>query len=179
MREDVAATLLWRLGMDLDSIRPRLIGQPLTLPLPPDILDDLDYGLSPCDEPLIDSTTEANLFVWQDCLTDVWNVRATAGGSPTPVSYTGTITSDQPMFGLVPVRLELGDMLEFVSETEIRFELNVMSRGKDGFQFRFPAGANVCLGKHSLETLEGKLGVEKVTIPIPFNLTGLSSCYFR
>lgn len=103
------------------------------------ISDDDEPIVQPaCGAPSYSKATESALFVWKDCESNYWHVRATAGGRK--LTYRGSLTSNPGLTELAGFSMEAGDLLPLPD-----FKLVVSGSSQDGFDFRFPTGSNVCL----------------------------------
>ena len=144
------------------------------------ILDN-DGGSTPvCGQPNFDLTADTAVFLWNDCADpQQWHARMTAGGVPN--SYRGSVTSNQPFNSLQGFSLEASDSLpaDFSTPTAgpITYVLNVGGTGQDGFEFNFPASANVCFDLAS-PALPVYIGSSRVEVAAPVNLTTFSACEF-
>jgi hypothetical protein len=128
---------------------------------------------SPCGQPTYDKTTEAAVFVWQDCTTQIWNTRVT-GGSQT-LSYDGNVEADQALVGVTPFSVESSDLLDNSTPSTIAYSLKVAGSGQDGYAFTVPNGASACLTLTS-PTLPVYLGSVRAPMPASFDLTTLGAC---
>jgi hypothetical protein len=101
------------------------------------ILDDDTGGTPPaCGQPAYDKAAQAALFVWNDCATNNWHIRATAGGQT--LIYRGSLTPVASLANLAGFSFETGDALP------PNFIMNVAGTGQDGLDFSLPSG-EVCL----------------------------------
>jgi len=100
--------------------------------------NDEPVGQPACGAPGYNKATESALFVWKECASNKWHVRATAGGRN--LRYVGSLTSNPALSSLLGVSLESGDLLPSPN-----YKLTVSGSSQDGFDFVFPTGADVCL----------------------------------
>lgn len=94
----------------------------------------------PYGVPSYNPATEDGLFLWKEG--DVWHLRAVAGFSGWQ-KYTGSIVSDMPLSSATPVNFETNDVLDTSNPQLLTFKLTMSRPYFDGFDFEFPAGANV------------------------------------
>ena len=95
-----------------------------------------------CGTPTYNPATEGGLYLFEDCESGLWHLRAVAGGATR--SFAGTLTSGGGFVQVTPVALESGDRLT-TTATSVAFTLNVYQSGQDGVDFRLPAGAAAIL----------------------------------
>ncbi len=132
------------------------------------ILDD-DGGstLPECGEPAYDKASESAMFVWNDCGTNDWHVRVTAGGQT--LSYQGSLTSDAGFTTMTAFSYEGNDVLP------PNYVMNVGNTGQDGLDFSFEAGAGVCLTLNS-PSLPVYAGANRVLVDSAVSLPDFGSC---
>ena len=108
------------------------------------ILDNDSGGAqTACGTPAQSPGTEAAVFVWKNCTTGIWSMRVTAGGGSK--TYNGSVDSSQPFSTVTPVSVEANDTLNYTTDpSRIVFGLTTTSTYQDGFNFSFPASADVC-----------------------------------
>ncbi len=135
----------------------------------------IDNDLSACGIPSYDAASEEAIFLWQNCSTGQWNLRATAG-TTSFVQYNGMITSDQGFTSVTPFSLEANDILDTSDPGQVNFSLQMSSPWQDGFGFQVPAGADVCLTIDSPNNASILLGSNKSQVTSPINLTTLQPC---
>ncbi len=133
------------------------------------ILDN-DGGstLPACGQPSYDKATETAAFIWNDCGTNDWHVRVTAGGQV--VSYQGTLTSDQGFTTMSPFSFEANDVLP------PNYVMNVGNTGQDGLDFSFPTGAAVCFTLDSPSNLPVYAGSDRVLMGSAMSLPDFGAC---
>ncbi len=117
-------------------------------------------------------------FVWKDCTTNRWFVRAAAGGDPTKTQYNGTVSADQGFSSVNAFSLENNDFVDTTNPQSISFKHVVKNNAEDGFDFVLvdDNGAENCL---SLDAPAGApifVGPLAWPAPNPVNLGDLGSC---
>jgi len=99
-----------------------------------------------CGRPEFDSSTEAGMFIWQDCqTTGTWHIIATAGGASTVAAYGGSIQSNTSVSGLSGVSYESSDQLSSPDTSRISFLMRMLNRGQDGIDFDSAGSTLICL----------------------------------
>ncbi len=135
-----------------------------------------DDEASPCGAPTYDSSTEQAVFVWKDCGTDNWYARISAGGAPWG-PYTGTVVADQAFTSVTGFSIEASDILDYTTDpTQVSYTLNVGGAGQDGFDFSFPANANVCFSLDSPSGVPVYVGASRTPVTSSFDLATLGVC---
>ncbi|MCU7890873.1 MAG: hypothetical protein KZQ78_04340 [Candidatus Thiodiazotropha sp. (ex Ustalcina ferruginea)] len=137
----------------------------------------LDDEINPCGAPPYDSSIDQALFVWKDCTSGSWHVRATAGGDPAGVRYTGAVTSNASLSLVAGVSLESSDSLDYTSDpTRIEYLLNIWNNGEDGYQFTPVNGVPTCLRPTAPSGVQVLVGPERQPLTGPFDLESLGQC---
>ncbi|HEX5787877.1 MAG TPA: FG-GAP-like repeat-containing protein [Woeseiaceae bacterium] len=135
-------------------------------------IDDDDPGA--CGAPTFDPATDRGLYVWQDCGSAEWFVRAVGGGVNR--TYRGRVQSDAPFATVVPFNIEGSDVLDFTTDpARIEYAMEVGNSGQDGFQFEI-AGTAACLELDSPD-VKVFVGAQRNPLTPPFDLVSLGSCY--
>jgi hypothetical protein len=99
---------------------------------------DNDGGVLPaCGKPTYNKATETALFIWNDCGTTQWHMRATGGVGPT-VSFRGSLIASPAFSTLTGFSIESSDRLP------PSFLFNVGANAQDGADFSLPAGGQAC-----------------------------------
>ena len=131
--------------------------------------------LSACGEPVINAGVDREVFVWKDCASGVWHTRFTPGGVFT--TYRGAVDSSVAFSSVVPVGIESGDMLDYVTDaTRIDYILNISNGYFDGIDFTYPAGARVCFGLDQPAGQAVLVGADRTPVSAPFDLDTLGPC---
>lgn len=95
-----------------------------------------------CGQPAYSQGADQALYLWQNCFSGQWQLRATGGGTDT--RYTGQIRSSVALAAPVAANLEGNDSLTQPTAQQISFDLRSGAFGQDGFSFTLPADANSC-----------------------------------
>ena len=128
----------------------------------------------PGGEPTIDLSSDRGAFLWQDCNTQEWFMRFTAGG--TFSVYEGSVTSDMPVSTLTPFSIEASDVLN-TTATGIYFNLRMGQVYWDGFDFTVPAGSQMCINVDLPGGLNNvEVGAMRTPIAPPFDPDTLGPC---
>lgn len=129
-----------------------------------------------CGEPSYNATTESVVAVWKNCTTGTWSVRSTAGGN-TFQAYTGNISSNQGLSGIVGVNLEPADLLEYgVNPTKLNFRMQLSPPGFDGFDFELSSDATACFTTGLPNGATVIVGANRVVVGGSFDLRTLGAC---
>ncbi len=144
-------------------------------------VSDFDPPISgdECGEPAYLTDLDQALFVWKDCGSGEWHVRATAGGASEPLTYLGAIDIDTGGTGqfssFSKKSFESSDSIDF-SSSRIDFAMTTAGAGEDGFSMSLTDGDPGCL---SLSTPSGTrifLGASHIEVSAPFSLSTLEGC---
>ena len=131
-----------------------------------------------CGIPTFDRNVDQGVFIWQDCATREWTVRA--AGGPGEATFVGGVVSDQGFGPITPFSIESRrDTLDFTTDPNlIDFSLNVINGGgvQDGFSFDFPVGSNTCFMLESPVGARIEVGAANTPMPMPFDLETLGPC---
>ncbi len=132
----------------------------------------LDDEPSACDMPDYDRASEQAVFIWQDCATGQWSMRATAGGSL--VTLVGSVESEAPFTSVVPFSIEGNDVLDFTTDPAIiDFELTTNNIGQDGFDFEIAGSTCFILEQPDLPIY---VGVQRNLLGSAFDIETLGLC---
>lgn len=134
----------------------------------------VDNEESACGEPAVDGSVDASLFVWQDCQTGVWHLRATAGGGY--ASYTGGLASPAALAGPTAIDIEPHDALNTPSTGEIEFLMQIWGNGLDEFSFQPVPGQPVCLTLEAGGAQTALVGDDRQAYSLPLDLNTLGPC---
>ena len=127
---------------------------------------------SACDMPEYDRATEQAVFLWRDCDTGLWSMRATAGGSL--VTLVGSVESAAPFTSLVPFSIEPNDVLDNTTDPAvIDFVLTTNNIGQDGFDFETAASTCFILEQPALPIY---VGVQRNLLGSAFDIETLDLC---
>ena len=132
-----------------------------------------------CGEPAYDANLDRVILIWKDCVNDSWHIQAMSGGSPTNLTYSGKITSDQDFTSVVGDGLEVSDSLDFTTDPKvIDFTFKMNTGGRDGVNFTFPGGSLVCFDPATLP-VDAQVLVGSKHLPLqvmPMDLESLEAC---
>ena len=130
-----------------------------------------------CGEPVIRASTEKGVFLWQDCPSGAWHVRATAGG-PSKVTYRGQVVAEQPIASAPEAfSLEGADFLDTDNPPlHTAFRFNVVNNGRDGFDFAPSASGQTCFNVESPADAQIYLVADKSTLGKNIDLSTLAPC---
>jgi Calx-beta domain/ASPIC and UnbV/FG-GAP-like repeat len=129
-----------------------------------------------CGAPVYDRHLESGVFLWKDCTSDIWKIRAVAGDSVGQVIYSGDVTTDQAFSNVAGFDLEGGDTFDTSDPARIVYKLRVKQPGEDGFDFSVAAGSASCLTLDLPQNASVLLGKKAIPAPLDLDLTTLQSC---
>ncbi len=141
------------------------------------ILDD-DANIA-CGAPAIDGAVTKALYVWKDCGTSTWHMRATAGGE-TGIQHEGTVTLTNGIFTSTPAytaySMEGIDSVVISNADTVATYLWRMSyNGVDGMDFDISAGAGICLDILD-PALPVLIGANATAVTAPLDLETQGAC---
>ncbi|MCG8426019.1 MAG: hypothetical protein MI754_01525, partial [Chromatiales bacterium] len=133
-------------------------------------------AITTCGQPTIDRSVERGVFLWQDCPSNNWHMRVTAGGGPR-VDYDGQVSAAQPFPSVpVPFSLEGADSLDSSDPMLILYDLRVANTGQDGFGFEVPASGQTCFEVLSPVDAQLFLGPDKQLVGNSVDLATTGPC---
>jgi len=127
-----------------------------------------------CGQPAYTKSLDQGMFLWKDCATKQWSLRAGSGGSATMINYSGQFTSNNAFTSVTTYSLEAGDVVDTADSSKIGFSLSSVGNGDDGFQFS-TTGTSTCLYVTKPEAVRLLVGSKTLPATLPLNLTTLSS----
>ncbi|BFM05559.1 Calx-beta domain-containing protein [Halioxenophilus aromaticivorans] len=138
----------------------------------------LDDEVSPaCLSPSYNGATEKALFVWKDCATGVWSVRATSGGASSLIAFEGMVDSVSGFESVEEVSLESSDEVDYTTNTSrIDFYMEMWRHSQDGFDFKPVKESESCIYLDSPGNTPILIGEEKLVVTSPVNLNTLQAC---
>ncbi len=128
-----------------------------------------------CGQPTYSAGKDQGVFIWKDCSADTWEMRVTAGGNASGITYSGAISSTGGFSVVNQVAYESEDALT-MGTTQISYKMNVYKSGVDGFTFVLPSASKACFGLQSPASAQVFLGPNAVSMPMSFDLNTLKSC---
>lgn len=125
----------------------------------------------PCGAPRYDATSDHAIFLWRDCSTGHWSLRAMGGGSH--AAAVGELSATYPI--RVTARIDLGatDDLQSVEPTRLRYSLQLWGLAVNGFDFDLPADANATFDL-TATGLPVLVGPDRILRVPPFDLLDLA-----
>ena len=134
-----------------------------------------DDEVSPCGVNPFDPNTQAGVFLYQDCTSEMWSLRISGGGGSF-MSYQGSLTADQPFSSIAGVSLEVNDVLDTSAGDIIDFSLGAGGSGIDGVDFTVAALPGACLRLTGGAATSAFVGDTLTAINTPFDLGTLGPC---
>ncbi|MEE9493957.1 MAG: Calx-beta domain-containing protein, partial [Gammaproteobacteria bacterium] len=141
------------------------------------ILTIIDNQINPCGVPVYDRATEKALFVWQDCATGEWTVRATSGGDSNGAIHTGSVESSAAFASVSGFSIEGSDLLDNTTDpARIDYLMKMFGTGEDGFQFTPESGSSSCFRPTGPAGVPVLIGQGKSAVTGAFDLATLGPC---
>lgn len=132
--------------------------------------DALPY---PCGTPTYAPASDAGIFVWKDCATGVWQLRASPGG--VLMTYSGSIISSDGFSSVVKKSVETNDTFDNVTDPRtIDFAFKVNRGAWDGVSFTPRQATGTCLSIDA--PAQVFFGPLRVPVPSQFDLETLGPC---
>jgi Calx-beta domain/ASPIC and UnbV/FG-GAP-like repeat len=165
---NISADALYEITEGSAAVQPAVLGAvpPLPAPQPGD----------ECGTPAFQSGTDRGMFIWKDCAGGQWHVRATAGGNPEQITYTGSVISTVPLENVLPYSLEGLDVLDNNDQAAISYRFDMLNSGVDGFDFQFASGETTCINANLPAGAKVFLGFKHLPAPLPLDLETLDVC---
>lgn len=133
-----------------------------------------DDEISPCGEPSYSSSTEPGVFLWRECPSGQWRMRASAGGVFT--TYSGLISSTGGFSQISGFSLEANDMLDLSQTNNAEYQLIVSGGGQDGVDFTPAPVSAACFYVDAPAGAAVYVGSSRTPLMPPFDLATLTSC---
>jgi len=128
-----------------------------------------------CGTPSYNNQLDRSVFVYRDCTTGRWSMRATAGGSTSSIVYAGDLGTNQTYSNVTGVSIEGGDVLTSTANT-VAFSLQMSGFGFDGFDFDVTPGADNCFDVSLPGISRLLIGPGHIPVTPPIDLTTMTSC---
>ncbi|MEE9493662.1 MAG: Calx-beta domain-containing protein, partial [Gammaproteobacteria bacterium] len=129
-----------------------------------------------CGSAPFQSQLDNALFLWKNCTTGEWHVRAMAGGSSSPISYSGSIEGEQPITIVETFSFEGGDSVINNGPNQIDYSLRMATPGQDGFTFSIDPATNTCFDLNAPQDKKVFLGPGAIPVQLPFDLRDITTC---
>ncbi|MEE9493956.1 MAG: CRTAC1 family protein [Gammaproteobacteria bacterium] len=146
----------------------------------PVVLDPVPAFAAPqpsdeCTAPAYDVAVDRALFIWKDCETGIWSVRAVTGDN-SAAGYSGQITATQNFNELSPVQIDASDSVVNTHSAKISFLMSAEENGEDGFDFSFPVDAATCFEAILPPGAQVLLGGKAIPLPATFDFENYAPC---
>jgi hypothetical protein len=129
-----------------------------------------------CGVPEFNAGLHEGIFLWKDCVTGAWSMRATAGWGPDAV-YAGSVISDEAFLSISDDGLlEGADQLDTSVVGQILYSFGMSSGGRDGFSFELDSAASGCFDVEVPAGTQLLLGAGSIPAQWPLDLNTLGSC---
>jgi len=126
-----------------------------------------------CGAPTFNTANVNALFVWQDCASGAWSVRATGGGAA--AEFRGSLQTDGALTSTTPFGIEGNDTLDS-SSSAVDFSLQVSGADQDGFDVDLDASTSACLFLDAPNT-PVLVGALRNPLSAPFDLRTSGLCF--
>ena len=137
----------------------------------------VNVGAAPayqCGAPPLNGAIDKGIFVWRDCPSGEWRLKAAAAGGQ--VAFAGTVTSPQAFVRVTPVGLEGADRIDTSNAQQVKFSFDTRSTGTDGFNFLPRDGQSACLRVTTPAGLKVYYGPFRTLLATPLNLDTRGAC---
>lgn len=130
----------------------------------------------PCGAPPYSAANDTGVYIWKDCPSQKWKVRAVAASAST--LYSGVVTSNVAYASVQRQGLESNDELDYTTNpAQIRFVMNTPRGTQDGFDFKLGAGATqTCLSINRPEGQKLFYGPLATPLDTPVDLQTMTPC---
>jgi hypothetical protein len=129
----------------------------------------------PCGAPPLNTSVDAGVFIWRDCVTGEWRLKTGAGGGN--ITHQGTITSTANYSSVKGVALTTGDTLNFTSNPkQIVFSFATRGGDNDGVNFIPQEAAQTCLKIDAPASAQVYYGPFREPLTEPLDLDTQSTC---
>ncbi len=130
--------------------------------------NDSADNLPACGALVYDKAGESAVFLWNDCGTTRWHLRATGGGRTT--TFRGTLTASPALTDLSGVSIESSDRVP------PDFVFNVSGNYQDGVDFNLPTGSQGCFSVTAPSTATVLAGSNRVPLSGRVSLPSFGTC---
>lgn len=130
----------------------------------------------PCGAPPYSAANDTGIYLWKDCPSQKWKVRAVAAAAS--ALYTGIVTSNATFATVQAQGLEANDELDYTTNPEqIRFVMNTPRGTQDGFDFKLGTGATAtCLSINLPEGQKVYYGPLATPLDTPIDVQTMQPC---
>ena len=133
----------------------------------------------PCGLPTYSGVQDKALIIWKDCVSDVntWRLRFVAGGSPTEITYQGSLFSSNAITSVAKVTTEASDTATLDGTSKnLTFSMTTNNSNSDGLNIVFPYGGNTCFNVNLPAGAQILFGRFRTPVTPPFNLETMQPC---
>jgi hypothetical protein len=128
-----------------------------------------------CGPPTWNGAVDVGIFIWRDCPTGEWRMKAVSGGGS--ITYSGTVVSSQAYATVKPQGLESSDVLNYTTNPSvISFRFINTGSGFDGVNFVPQDRASNCMSISAPAGVRVYYGPFRTVMPQPFNLDTQRPC---
>ena len=133
-----------------------------------------DDEISPCGQPTYIPSADAGVFLWRECPSGQWRMRASAGGVFT--TYSGSISSSSGFSQISGFSLESNDVLDLSLASNAAYQLTVSGGGQDGVDFTPAPVSSTCFAVDAPVGTTVFVGAAGTPLTPPFALNTLAGC---
>ena len=127
-----------------------------------------------CGAPPLNGAVDRGIFIWRDCPSGEWRLKAAAAGGQ--VAYVGTVTSSQAFVKVTRIGLETADKVDTSNAQQIKFTFDTRGTGTDGFNFVPKDRLSACLRVSTPSGLKVYYGPFRKPLATPLNLDTRQGC---
>ena len=135
--------------------------------------------LTNCGQPDFDRFTDRGVFLWQNCGTGDWFLRATNGGVPGETGFNGNLKLSADIEFIAGFNLDPGvngnqDTLDTSDPRNIDFSFRVFVTAQDGINFRVDPDALACMSITNTANAPVVVGQNSIDFTRPVNIQTLT-----
>jgi len=133
-----------------------------------------------CGQPDFDRFSDRGLFLWQNCGTGDWFLRATNGGLSGEFRAEGSLRLASDIEFITGFNLDAGDsgtqdLLDSSNPRNVVFRFRVFTSAQDGADFRVDPTSQTCLFVNNSAGVPIVVGQNNLELRTPLNIQTLSS----
>ena len=131
----------------------------------------------PCGAPPLNGAVDAGIFLWQDCPSGEWRLKAVAAGGA--ITFAGTLTTITRLHERQRRRARECDVLDWLTNPyQIAFRFNASGNGIDGVNFLPQGNTKTCVKTSAPAGVKIFVGPFRKPLTTPFELSSQAPCYW-
>ena len=130
-----------------------------------------------CSQPDYTPGADRGVFLWKNCYSGIWSLRATGGGTDT--LYTGSVISSGGIGDIALVNIEPGDVVDSSDAQRLDFALQSGRFAQDGIAFSVADDSDACFQVQANPAAQVWIGEERRPYLSRFDLNTLGPCELR